>query len=149
MVSGRSEKEHRFWNALALLFFVGLSAIAFWAIFSFADIDVDRLGFLDLALVGLATFRLIHLITYDRILDFARVAVMDRDGSRLKAAERGWRRVVCELMQCLWCTGMWSAVVVVTAYSLGAGGRLAILILAVAGLGSLLQVVSKAISRDP
>jgi hypothetical protein len=108
--------------------------------------EVERLGFFDLVLLGLATFRLIHLITYDRILDFARAVVMDSDGSRLKAAERGWRRVVCELMECLWCAGLWSALIVVTTYLLGTPGQLAILILAIAGFGSLLQVVSKAIA---
>jgi hypothetical protein len=66
---------------------------------------VDQVGLLDLALLGLATFRLIHLISYDRVLDFARVLVMDSEGSRLKAADRGWRRVVCELMECLWVRG--------------------------------------------
>lgn len=73
---------------------------------------------------------------------------MDRDGSRLKAAERGWRRVACELMQCLWCAGLWSALIAVTAYYLGTWGRLGVVILAVAGLGSLLQVLSKAVAAD-
>jgi hypothetical protein len=88
MVARQKEKEHRFWNAVAILLFVVLCAIS-------------------MAL---------------------------------------WRRVVCELMQCLWCAGLWSALIVVTVYLLGFWGRLAIVILAVAGLGSLLQVVSKAIA---
>ena len=113
----------------------------------FLSFEVEKLGFLDLVLLGLASLRLIHLITYDRILDFARVAVMDRDGSGLKAAERGWRRVACELMQCLRCAGLWSALIAVTAYYLGTWGRLGVVILVVAGLGSLLQVLSKAVSR--
>ena len=85
MVARQKEKEHRFWNAVAILLFVVLCAIS-------------------MAL---------------------------------------WRRVVCELMQCLWCAGLWSALIVVTVYLLGFWGRLAIVILAVAGLGSLLQVVSR------
>ena len=109
---------------------------------------MDRVGLLDLALLGLATFRLIHLINYDRVLDFARVLVMDSEGSRLKAADRGWRRVVCELMECLWCAGLWSALIVVTAYAMGNWGRLGTLLLAVAGLGSLLQVISKAVAIE-
>jgi Protein of unknown function (DUF1360) len=117
-------------------------------ILSYGRFDFEGLGFFDLVVLGLATFRVIHLITYDRILDFARVAVMDSNASQLKTAERGWRRVVCELMQCLWCAGLWSALIVVTIYLLGFWGRLAIVILAVAGLGSLLQVVSKAIAGE-
>jgi hypothetical protein len=46
--------------------------MSFALIFSLGDIEIERLGYLDFALLGLATFRLIHLITYDRILDFAR-----------------------------------------------------------------------------
>jgi hypothetical protein len=42
---------------------------------------------------------------------------------------------------------MWSAVLVVTVYLLDSWGKFAVIVLAVAGLGSLLQVVSKAIAR--
>jgi hypothetical protein len=148
MVARQKEKEHQFWNAAAILLFLAFCAISAALIYSHRRAEVESLQFFDLSLLGLATFRLIHLITYDRILDFARVTVMDRDGGQLKAAERGWRRVVCELMQCLWCAGLWSALIVVTVYLLGFWGRLAMLILAVAGLGSLLQVVSKAIAAE-
>ena len=148
MVARQKEKEHRFWNAVAILLFAVLCAISMALILSYGRFDFEGLGFFDLVVLGLATFRVIHLITYDRILDFARVAVMDSNASQLKTAERGWRRVVCELMQCLWCAGLWSALIVVTVYLLGFWGRLAIVILAVAGLGSLLQVVSKAIAGE-
>ena len=90
---------------------------------------------------------MIHLVTYDKILDFARSAVMDREGTRLKIADRGWRRMLCELLGCIWCTGM------VVRFDVGHYvhsrelGRFAIF-LAVAGLGSLLQVVSKTIAAQ-
>lgn len=59
-------------------------------------------------------------------------------------------KVACELelMHCLWCAGLWSALIAVTAYYLGTWGRLGVVILAVAGLGSLLQVLSKAVAAD-
>jgi hypothetical protein len=41
---------------------------------------------------------------------------------------------------------MWSALLVVTLYFLGTWGRFIVLVLAVAALGTLLQVVSKAIA---
>jgi hypothetical protein len=56
MVAPHAEKEHRFWNALALLFFVSVCAISFALIFSLGDIEIQGLGFYDLALLGLATF---------------------------------------------------------------------------------------------
>ncbi|HZD88827.1 MAG TPA: DUF1360 domain-containing protein [Pseudolabrys sp.] len=141
-------REQRFWNTVALAAFVALCAGAVVLIYNYGALDPAQLGFLDLVLAGLATFRLIHLITYDKIFGMVRAAFMDRDGARLTAAEGGWRRAAYELMNCLWCTGMWSALVVVTVYLLGVWGRFAVMVLAVAGLGSLLQILSKALARQ-
>ena len=126
--------------------FGALCAVSFVIIYFYGDTDVSVFGFFDLAVLGLAAFRLIHLITFDKILDFARAVVMDSDGGRLKAAERGWRRAVCELIECIWCAGLWSALIVLTIYLLGSWGRVVTLILAVAGLGSLFNVMSKALA---
>ena len=50
-----AEKAHRFWNALALLFFVSVCAISFALVLSRGDMEIERLGFFDLVLLGLAT----------------------------------------------------------------------------------------------
>jgi hypothetical protein len=44
MATSQSEKEHRFWNAVGFLLFVGLCALSFALIFSYGDFDVDRLA---------------------------------------------------------------------------------------------------------
>ena len=142
------EQEQHFWNGIALVVFVTLCALAVWLVAAFGTLTPADIGFLDLVLMGLAAFRLVHLITYDKIFDMVRAAFMDREGTRLKTAERGWRRLVCEFMQCIWCTGMWSGLIVVTVYFLGGWGRFAVIVLAVAGFGSLLQVVSKALAAQ-
>jgi hypothetical protein len=148
MASLNAEKESYRWQAAGAALFLVLCAISFTLILMYADSEVGRLGFLDLALLGLGTLRLIHLISFDKIFDFVRILVMDEKGRRYRKAERGWRRVICELMQCLWCAGLWSALVVVSMYLLSSWGRLATLVLAVAGLGSLLQIISKAIATE-
>ncbi|HZL31714.1 MAG TPA: DUF1360 domain-containing protein [Pseudolabrys sp.] len=141
-------EEQRFWNGVALVAFVALCALSVWLVARYGVFDPAALGVLDVALLGLAVFRTIHLLTYDKIFEVVRTAFMDVEGTRLKIAERGWRRLVCEFIQCIWCTGMWSAVIVATVYFLGPWGRFAVLVLAVAGLGSLLQIVSKALSAQ-
>jgi hypothetical protein len=147
-VAPQVRKTAYFWNGLAGLAFAVLCAICFALIYLYGDSRIDGLALFDLVVLGLAALRVIHLITYDKIFDVVRAAVMDSDRGRLRKAERGWRRAVCELMDCLWCAGLWSALIVVTMYLLGSWGRLAVFILAVAGLGSLLQVISKAIAKD-
>ena len=50
------------------------------------------------------------------------------------------------MIECVWCAGLWSALIVLTMYLLGSWGRVVTLILAVAGLGSLFNVMSKAVA---
>jgi len=148
MAGERIEQEQHFWNGIALIVYAVLCALSVWLVARYGTLDPAAVGFLDLVLLGLAAFRLIHLLTYDKIFDVVRAAFMDRKGARLKNAERGWRRLMCEFMQCIWCTGMWSGLIVVTVYFLGTWGRFAVIVLAVAGLGSLLQIVSKALAAQ-
>src|SRR5690348_17023564 len=138
------EEDQHFWQSIALAGYVLLCALSVALVWYYGDTDFAKLTGLDLTLLGLAAFRAVHLITYDKIFDIVRAALMDGNGARLKTAERGWRRLMCEFIQCIWCTGMWSGLIVVTAYFLGAWGRYAVIVLAVAGLGSLLQLMSKA-----
>jgi hypothetical protein len=137
-------RDLQFWNAVALGLFAVLAALALWLIDRFA---VPRaLGVLDVSIMALATFRLAHLFTNDKIFDFVRVLVFDRHGSRLTKAERGWRRLACEMFECLWCAGLWSSLIVVAIYLLGVWGVLADLLLAVAGAAALLQLIGRALA---
>jgi hypothetical protein len=132
------------WNSAALFFFLVLCGTSVAIISAHGSARIEDLNAFDFALLGLATFRLIHLITYDKILDFIRLALMDSEGKPLKTATRGWRRLLCDVMGCIWCAGIWSALLLVTIYLVGSWGQFAVLVLAVAGVGSLLQIISKA-----
>ena len=136
-------KDQRSWNAVALVFFVCLCAGSVVLLARYADTQPAQLGFFDLALLGLGTFRLVHLLTYDKIFEPIRTSFMVGKGGRLMKAPRGWRRLMGEFLECIWCTGMWSGLFTVTIYFLGAWGRFAVVVFAVAGLGSLFQVMSK------
>jgi hypothetical protein len=144
MALPRTNPDLQFWNAIALGLFVALAALALWLIDRFGS-EVP-LEFFDLAVLTLATFRLAHLFTNDKIFDFVRALVFVRRGARLTKAERGWRRVACELIECLWCAGLWSALIVVTIYFLGTWGVFADILLAVAGAAALLQLAGRAIA---
>lgn len=119
----------------ASLIYVAFCVAAGWLISRYGATQFDELAFVDVTLLGLSSLRLIHLVSYDKILEPLRQRLERR------------RSFLTEFVNCLWCTGMWAAVVVVTLYCLGTWGRFAVLVLAVAGLGSLLQVISRAIAR--
>ena len=132
------------WNAAAMALFAVLAAGAFWLIER--NGEIKPLNFLDIAILALATFRLAHLFTDDKIFDFVRDLVFDRGGRKPIENEHAWRRALCEILECLWCAGLWSALIILTVYHLGRAGELAVILLAVAGAAALLGIVSKALA---
>ena len=144
MIQPRTSPNLQFWNAIGLGLFVVLAALALWLIDRFgSEISLE---FFDLVIIVLATFRLAHLFTNDKIFDFVRALLFVGRGARLTKAERGWRRAAGELIDCLWCAGLWSALIVVTIYFLGTWGFFTDIVLAVAGAAALLQLLGRAIS---
>lgn len=137
MVKRSQADKRNVFGIIAMLTFVLLSVCAVSIIRWYGMFEVGKLGGYDLALLGLACLRLIHLITYDKILEPLR--------ERLEKGQ-GLTYLLSDFVSCLWCTGMWSAVVTVTLYFLGNWGRFAVLVLAVAALGALLQVISRAVA---
>jgi hypothetical protein len=135
----------QFWNAAAMVLFVLLATIAFW----FVDRNGEAKTWdpLDIIVLALATFRLAHLFTNDKIFDFVRVFAFDQKGRKPAASQHGLKRILCEVLECLWCAGLWSALIVVTVYHLGRAGMFAVLLLAVAGAAALLSIVSKTIAE--
>lgn len=108
-------------------------------------------SFLDLLVLGFACFRLTRLLVYDRITAFIRNIFMeemeeiDESGQKeiylvpKKGAIKGF---FGELLSCYWCTGIWSAIAIcVFYYFLPLYAVPVILVLAVAGIGSLIETV--------
>ena len=133
-----------------MFLFLLLLSLGYWGLTD----GLDNFGWLhlisttDIVLISLATFRLIRLVTYDKIFAFARNLFLDRteDGSYIKT-EGGFRRTVSELVECLWCTGLWAAPIATCLYFVNDAGRFVVIILAIAAVGSFMQVFSKMIGR--
>ncbi|QSH39545.1 DUF1360 domain-containing protein [Candidatus Kaiserbacteria bacterium] len=143
-------KDQAVWNALFSLLFLLLLISAFWGLTNGLDSFkwLYVLDSMDIAILALATFRIVRLVTFDKIFTFVRNIFMDlqEDGSYEKP-ERGIRRTVAELIECIWCTGLWAALPIVTLYFIADIGRFFVLVLAVAALGSFLQLFSQMVGR--
>ncbi len=113
----------------------------------------DSISLFDLALVSLAAFRLTRLFVYDKITQFVRdwflvKRVEKADGELLiiRSPHRsGPLRTISELLGCPWCFGVWAALVVLFFYALTPLAWFPILLLAVAGVGSFLQILANMI----
>ncbi|WP_226035556.1 DUF1360 domain-containing protein [Aquibacillus saliphilus] len=109
-------------------------------------------------LLSLATFRLTRLVVYDDITNFIRLPFHDireevnEDGSIdeiLYIKGSGIRKFIGELLSCHWCTGIWSAAILFVGYTLFPFMVMPlIIILALAAVGSIVQVITNYISDD-
>ncbi|XJZ28205.1 DUF1360 domain-containing protein [Bacillota bacterium Lsc_1132] len=107
--------------------------------------------FLDIIVIGLASFRLTRLIVFDKITEFIRIPFFDKITEINEAGETdvyytpkstGIKKVIGELLSCYWCTGMWASLFLVLFYWLApAAGSIIIVILAVAAVGSIIETV--------
>lgn len=148
-MADRYQGEHT-WNIGASVFFLFLTALFFFFARNFnIDYYLYRLTVLDLTVIGMATFRLTRLFTLDKIFAFAREWFLDLDettGIRVKPA-KGIRRVAAELIECPWCTGLWSGLVCVTLYMSGPYLRFLVWMLGVAGIGMVFYTMANMFTR--
>ena len=138
MAGERIEQEQHFWNGIALIVYAVLCALSVWLVARYGTLDPAASASSISCCSGLPP----SAHPPPDLRQDLRHGARRLHGPQRRAAEnaeRGWRRLMCEFMQCIWCTGMWSGLIVVTVYFLGTWGRFAVIVLAVAGLGSLLQ----------
>ncbi len=138
-------KDQHTWNALIFILFpiviVGSYLLIDWMV---GIQRMNSVSAFDIIIMTLATFRVSRLITSDKIFGFGRAIFMDvlEDGTEVKPAG-GFRRAMAELIECLWCVGVWAALFVLVLYMITPFGRFGALILAIAALASFFQVVSR------
>lgn len=130
--------KQNFWNFLFSVFFV---VVLVAALYYMRELRGGYLVFVppfDMLLMTFATFRITRLVVYDKITHWFR--------DLFAGAEVGtFRGTVDDLLACPWCIGIWSALIVVFCYFIFDWAWTVIFFLALAGAGTLLQVISNAI----
>ena len=142
-------RDHHIWNPLFILFFAFLTVAVFVWIArdpSFVS-NLFALSAFDFIVMSLATFRLIRLVTFDKVTYFFRVMFLDVFGDTAAKPAAGFRRAVSELIECIWCTGTWAALVVLALWFSSLFGIFAVYLLAISALGAVFQNLSHLITR--
>lgn len=144
-----TERDRSFWNFTALIVFLALLLACVYLIREAGGLRMLRLfNVFDFVIISLAAFRLAHLLTYDKIFGFVRHFFLEESREGDAKPTRIISRVVYEMLECLWCTGIWSALIVLTAYLLGVWGQFMVMVFAVAGAAAILQVITKALMKE-
>lgn len=100
-----------------------------------------EVSWFEFVLLALANFRLIRLFTYDVVTAHIR--------NYLGKFDLGYRKELAVLINCPWCTGVWMGLFVTFIFFLHPVFHFFILALAIAGLGTFIQILIWKIGLEP
>lgn len=114
-------------------------------------IPYTELTAVDFILLTLASFRLTHLFVYDAVTKWFReqfyIAKVTKTAVTLHKPPYGPRRTIADFLSCPWGFGMWAAAMVIFFYLLTPLAFFPILLLAISGVTSFLQVFANFIGH--
>lgn len=153
MTTHRVKEDQNLWNFLFSVFFVLVLTGSLALVQEVNGSFPSAIAPFDALLMAFATFRITRLLVYDKIARWFRELFADtrevvRDGVvyiEVRFHGTGFRHTIYDLLQCPWCIGIWSALVVVVANLIFPWAWLVTFFLALAGAGSLLQVIANGI----
>lgn len=144
--------DQNMWNFI-LLVFSGVTLTAeLWILFVLGKLPT-AIAVFDFVLIVLATFRLTRLFVYDAIMQFVRDWFLKKEVSvtpegklviEREKHQDGIRRTFSDLLSCPWCTGLQAAILVVFFYYLSPLSWVIILMFAVGGAATFVQLLANA-----
>jgi Protein of unknown function (DUF1360) len=132
-----SKQNENFWNFIFSVFFIFVLVGALWYMKSVRGFYLGYVPPFDALLLALASFRVTRLVVYDKITRWFRDLF---DGQTT-----GLRHTIHDLLSCPWCIGFWSALILVVLYFTQEWAWTVIFFLAVAGVGSMIQLYANSI----
>lgn len=146
--------DQNFWNFISSVVFLVILGVFVYRVDSMGGIP-KRIDLFDFTIITLATFRLIRLFVYDKVTEFIRdffmteiIKVDEKTGKEYKVKVpycKGPLRTISELFDCPWCISVWVALFVTLMYLYFPWAWIIIVIFAIAGVASLLQLFSNMI----
>lgn len=136
--------DQYFWHVIFLIFFFCLVFLGAVVLQSEAYKPYNTLTFFDMSIMTLATMRVIRFVVHDRMTAFFREQFYNMAEYKGKFAlvkpTEGPRRAFVDLITCPWSVGMCAGAVIIFAYMSTPYTFFPILILALSGVASILQL---------
>jgi hypothetical protein len=133
----KSAMKHAFWNVFFGVFFLALVLVGTGWLYNHGRLPTFvTIG--DFFLIALAVFRLVRLVSYDIITGFLRDWLVPKD-------KETFLGTLGSLIACPWCAGLWFAFFVTFFYFATPLAWFFILVLAIAGIASVVQILANLI----
>jgi len=131
-------KEQSSWHILFTFIFLVLLAVSIIFLHSSGKF-LKTVPVFDFIIMGIAIFRLTHLFVYDSVMDFVH--------NYFAKFKTGPNKTIFDLLSCEWCAGMWLALIIGFFYFLTPYSWYAILIIALAGVATFIDLTAQRIMR--
>lgn len=129
-----SERKHQAWNFWSAFIYFGLVVLTGWLL-ERKGLDITQMTLRDFILIVLATYRLTRVVVFEKIFKYLRDLLKSRQNLYLIGT-------LSSIITCPWCAGIWITLVMVIFYFLVPYGILLVYVLALAGVASVVILIS-------
>ena len=129
-----NEGKHQAWNFWSAFVFLG-AVVLVGHFLNREGIDIRDLTMKEAVLVILASYRMTRILVYEKILKHFRDALKRRENLYVIGT-------IHSMVTCPWCAGVWVTLIIIVFYFLVPYGALMVYVLALAGLASMVILVS-------
>lgn len=130
----RNERKHQAWNFWSAFVFFG-AILLVGHFLKREGIDIRDLSMKEAVLVILASYRMTRILVFEKILKHFRDALKKRENLYVIGT-------IHSMVTCPWCAGVWVTLIIIVFYYLVPYGALLVYVLALAGLASMMILVS-------
>ena len=129
-----NERKHQAWNFWSAFVFFGAVLLVGYFL-ERKGVDIRDLTMKEAVLVILATYRMTRILVFEKILKHFRDALKRRENLYVIGT-------IHSMVTCPWCAGVWVTLIIIVFYFLVPYGALLVYVLALAGLASMVILVS-------
>ena len=129
-----NEGKHQAWNFWSAFVFLG-AVVLVGHFLNREGIDIRDLTMKEAVLVILASYRMTRILVFEKILKHFRDALKRRENLYVIGT-------IHSMVTCPWCAGVWVTLIIIVFYFLVPYGALMVYVLALAGLASMVILVS-------
>jgi len=130
----KNERKHQAWNFWSAFFFFGLLFLVGYLLEMDGD-DIRDITFKEAVIIILASYRMTRILVFEKIFKYLRDVLKKREGLYVIGT-------LSSIITCPWCMGVWVTLVIIIFYYLIPYGALLVYVMALAGVASLIILIS-------
>lgn len=129
-----NERKHQAWNFWSAFVFLGAVVLVGYFL-KRKGLDIRNLTLKEAIVIILASYRMTRILVFEKILKHFRDALKRREHLYVIGT-------IHSMVTCPWCAGVWVTLIMILFYFLVPFGDLLVYVLALAGLASMMILVS-------